>query len=52
MQATQRVAHADPAVAGSSPTFLTLGVGQRLGLVALALAGLWLAIGAVIGWLG
>lgn len=52
MQATQRVAHADPADAGSGPTFLTLDVGQRLGLATVALAVLWLAIGAVIGWFG
>ena len=52
MQATQRVVHADLAAAEPGPTFLTLGVGQRLGLVAVALTGLWLAIGAVLGWFG
>jgi hypothetical protein len=34
------------------PTFLTLGAVERLGCVLLALAGLWLAIAAVLGWVG
>ncbi len=42
-------AHASPP--GRS-TVLGYAAAQRLGLVLMALAGLWLAIAAVLGWLG
>jgi hypothetical protein len=47
------VRDAAAAAAGEpGPTFLGRGAVERLGFVAVALAGLWLAIGAVLGWLG
>lgn len=46
--------HPSPAHATSVGrcTFLGHGAGQRLSFVLAALAGLWLAIAAVLGWLG
>ena len=46
--------HPSP-VQASSPgrsTVLGYAAAERLGLVLVALAGLWLAIAAVLGWLG
>jgi hypothetical protein len=42
---------AHPTPVGRS-TFLGHGALERLSFVLAALAGLWLAIGAVLGWLG
>ncbi len=44
-----RVAPIDTEVA---PTFLMFGAAGRMTIVATALGGLWLAIAAVLGWIG
>ncbi len=52
MQAARPLTQINQAAPGPGPTFLTRGARERLGFVLLALGCLWLAIGAVLGWIG
>ena len=52
MQAARPLSQINEAAPGSGPTFLTRGAPERLGFVLVALGCLWLAIGAVLGWIG
>lgn len=52
MQAVRRMSQIDRVAHLSGRTVLTRGARERLAFVLLALGCLWLAIGAVLGWIG